>query len=168
MRRLLVLGVLMGCGESQSALDSGVPLPAFLSLQCARDLSQAGARLRVSGHTAACPLSIDREQGKVVGECASISAGVERSVVLDYYVLLDGELLVLAQQNGRVDLSNTELDRHPVMIQSALATRRCVGNLNPAEINFSLCDNDGDGLENLAEYCHDTREPLIAERSGDP
>lgn len=168
MRVFLLLGVLAGCGETQSALDSGVPLPAFLGLDCARDLSQAGARLRVSGHAAACPLSIDREQGKVVGECASVTAGVERSVVLEYYVLLDGELLVLAQQSGRVDLSNTEVDRQPVTIQSALATRRCVGNLNPAEINFSLCDNDGDGLENLAEYCHDTREPLIAERSGDP
>ena len=167
MRSFSLLFFLCGCGETQDTLSSGVELPAFLNLDCARDLTQAGARLRVSGHAAACPLSIDREQGKVVGECASISAGLERSVVLEYYVLLDGELLVLAQQSGRVDLSATEAERQPVVIQPVLATRRCVGTLDPAEIDFSLCDNDGDGMENLAEYCHETREPLIAERSGD-
>lgn len=162
--RLFVLVMTLGaCGESQTVVGPAVPLPDFMTLDCTRDLSDAGARLRISGHAAACPLSIDRDQKTVSGECAQISAGVERKVVLEYYVLLDGELLVLAQQTGSIDLTETEVDRQTVTIQPALATRRCLGNLHPAEINFSLCDNDGDGMENLAEYCHDTREPLIAE-----
>ena len=160
--------LLLGCGDTAGDLSSGVPLPSFLTLECTRDLSVAGARLRVSGHAVACPLSIDREQAVVLGECAEISAGAERKVVLEYYVMLDGEFLVLAQQSGSVDLSDGEDLRQAVVIQPALATRRCLGNLAPAEINFSICDNDGDGMENLAEYCHGSREPLIAERSGDP
>ena len=146
-----------------------------------RDLSNAGSmvasqqaptpwrvRRTVSGHALACPLSIDREQDRVLGECDEISAGLERSVVLEYFVLIDGALLVLAQQGGRIDLTSVEEPRQNVVIQPALATRRCLGNLEPAEINFSVCDNDGDGMENLAEYCNEEREPLIAEQSGEP
>ncbi len=165
---LSMLLLLAACGDASNELTSGVPIPAFLTLDCKRDLSSAGARLRVSGHAVACPLSIDREQRVVLGECADISAGTERNVVLEYYVMLDGELLVLAQQSGSVDLRDGELERQLVVIQPALATRRCLGALAPAEINFSVCDNDGDGMENLAEYCHGSREPLIAERSGEP
>ena len=164
----LLICAAIACGDDGSSLQSGVPLPTFLTLDCNRDLGAAGARLRISGHSAACPLSIHREEGLVVGECAGISAGTVRKVVLEYYVLLDGELLVLAQQSGSIDLGDGESERVAVSITPALATRRCLGELSPAEINFSLCDNDGDGMENLAEYCHDTREPLIAERSGDP
>ncbi len=163
MRPLVLVLLVAACGESQTVVNQGVPLPDFLMLDCNRDLSEAGARLRISGHAAACPLSIDRDQQTVSGECAQISAGVERKVVLEYYVLIDGELLVLAQQSGSVDLTETQLDRQTVTIAPALATRRCLGSLHPAEINFSLCDNDGDGMENLVEYCHETREPLIAE-----
>ena len=134
---------------------------------CARPLKRRGA-LAGERPWLACPLSIDREQDRVLGECDEISAGLERSVVLEYFVLIDGALLVLAQQGGRIDLTSVEEPRQNVVIQPALATRRCLGNLNPAEINFSVCDNDGDGMENLAEYCNEEREPLIAEQSGEP
>lgn len=165
---MVFMSLMSACGGAPSVATTGVSVPDFLKLECARDLSNAGARLRVSGHALACPLSIDREQDRVLGECDEISAGLERSVVLEYFVLIDGALLVLAQQGGRIDLTSVEEPRQNVVIQPALATRRCLGNLEPAEINFSVCDNDGDGMENLAEYCNEGREPLIAEQSGEP
>ena len=163
MSRIVLIAALIGCGESATTLQSGVPLPGFIVGSCGRDLEGAGARLRISGHTAACPLQIDRDAGQVIGECRDISAGTARTVALEYYVLMDGELVVLAQQVGSVDLAAVEESRVAIVIDPALATRRCVGGLHPKEIDFSVCDRDGDGMENLAEYCHATREPLIAE-----
>lgn len=166
MLPLLVLA--LACGESGTELQAGVPLPDFLGLDCARDLGGVGARLRVSGHTVACPLQIDHAAGLVVGECAEVSTGVERRVALEYYVILDGVLVVLAQQSGSIDLTNAQDERVPLIIEPAVASRRCLGGLSPTEIDFTVCDNDGDGMENLLEYCHAAREPLIAERSGEP
>ena len=164
----MALLIVSGCGDGTTSMTSGVPIAAFMARDCARSLDVVGARLRIAGHALACPMTIDREAGLVVGECAGVSAGAERRVALEYFVLFDGELVVLAQQVGRVDLVGVEEDQVQVVIPAAIASRRCLGNLATAEVNESVCDNDGDGMENLAEYCHESREPLIAEQAGEP
>lgn len=167
---VLSAALLAACGGWEDPGVGGIKLPAWLNSPCDRDLTAVGARLRVSGHDEACELEMDLPAGRAQGDCSQITTGLERVVALEFVVLFEGQELVLSQQLGRVDLRDLPeaAYRVPVEVADEVITRDCIQRLSPPDRDFSVCDNDGDSVTNLDEYCSGDRDPLRVERIGDP
>ena len=116
------------------------------------------------------PLVIDFDAGRVQGECAQVTTGVDRVVALEFFVPLEGKELVLSQQLGRVTLKDLpeSANRVGVAVAAEVITRDCLKRLSPPDRDLRVCDEDGDSLTNLDEYCSQDRDPLRVERIGEP
>ncbi len=161
---------LVACGGWEDPGEGGLDLPDWMQSTCGRDLSAVDARLRVSGHETACPLTIDLDQGRVHGDCPQVTTGVDRVVALEFFVRLEGKELVLSQQLGRVALKDLpeSANRVGVAVAPEVITRDCLERLSPPDRDLRVCDEDGDSLTNLDEYCSQDRDPLRVERIGEP
>ena len=171
MRRVwLVFVLVVGCGGWEEPGDDGLPLPAWMQSTCGRDLTAVEGRLRVSGHETPCPLLIDLEGGRVHGDCPQVTTGIDRVVALEFFVRFEGEELVLSQQLGKAALTDLPeaANRVSVTVASEVTTRDCLQRLSPPDRDLRVCDEDGDSLTNLDEYCSQDRDPLRVERIGDP
>lgn len=166
MNGRLVIGlVLVACGGWEEPGVEGIPLPAWMQSTCERDLSAVEARLRISGHTELCPLTVDLEQGRVHGECPQVTTGLDRTVALEFFVRFEGRELVLSQQLGKVALQDLPeaANRVGVAVAAEVTTRDCLQRLSPPDRDLRVCDEDGDRLTNLDEYCSQDRDPLRVE-----
>ena len=168
----LVAGALLtffACGEPPAPKREPLPLPDYLLLPCDRPFDSVQAWLRVSGHEARCPMSVDFKERTVGGSCPGVVTGLSRSVALEYEVRYEGYSLLLSQQFGEVNLTELSVGEteRSVTLGRAVATQRCVGRLEPAEVNLSLCDDDGDGVTNLEEYCRIELDPRRVEEPGE-
>jgi hypothetical protein len=163
MRWLALFVLAGGCAAGADIARDGLPLPEWIDMPCGRSMAEVGAQMRVSGVEAACPLSVDRSAGRVSGVCGSITTGIERTVAVEYLVEFDGQTLILGQQIGQTDLRDVDGPEVAVVVAPGINTKDCYARLSPLELDGSLCDEDGDGLENLVEYCRLDREPRIAE-----
>jgi hypothetical protein len=163
VRWLWVAVLACGCAAGDDIRRDGLPLPEWIDTPCGRPMAEVTAHMRVSGIDNACPLSVDREAGRVTGACTSVTAGIERTVAVEYVVEFDGQALLLGQQIGQTELQGAEGPEVAVVIAPGINTKNCYARLSPLELEGSLCDEDGDGLENLIEYCRLDREPRVAE-----
>ena len=91
-------------------------------------------------------------------------------VALEFFVRFEGEELVLSQQLGKAVLTDLPeaANRVSVAVASEVTTRDCLQRLSPPDRDLRVCDEDGDSLTNLDEYCSQDRDPLRVERIGDP
>ena len=72
---------------------------------------------------------------------------------------------MLSQQLGKVALQDLPeaANRVGVAVAAEVSTRDCLQRLSPPDRDLRVCDEDGDRLTNLDEYCSQDRDPLRVE-----
>jgi len=161
-RALLAAVVLSGCADDPAPTTMSVAVPQAL-VDCAQPPADTDlrARLWVSGTDAPCPLTI--LASGVSGDCVVVP-GIERIFTLDWFVVVDGVDVVLAQARKSLDLGGeVEANVALVFADDDYVVAGCrdmsvdsldgAGSVDVDGVARPVCDLDDDGTANLDEVC---------------